>query len=72
MYVCSSGERKRKRILIIKNEGKDEPRERRKFGKNRKSKQYFSLQEERHAIKYRKNNKFSRSSNLNLYTKESR
>ena len=39
---------------------------------NRKSNQYVSLQEERHAIKYRKDNKFSRSSNLNLYTKQSR
>ena len=70
MYVCSSGKEK-EIILIIKKEGKDEPRESRRFGKNRKSNQYVSLQEERHAIKYRKNNKFSRSSNLNLY-KESR
>ena len=38
---------------MIKKEGKDEPRESRQFGKNCKSKQYFSLQQERHAIKYR-------------------
>ena len=70
MYVVQ--EKKKKRILIIKKEGKSGPRKSRRFGKNRKSNQYVSFQEERHAIKYRKNNKFSRSSNLNLYTKESR
>ena len=52
---------------IIKKEGKDEPRESRKFGKNCKSKQYFSLQQGRHAIKYRNNNKFSESSDLLPY-----
>lgn len=31
---------------MIKKEGKDEPRESRQFGKNCKSKQYFSLQQE--------------------------
>ena len=51
MYVVQ--ERRRKRILIIKKEGKSGPRKSRRFGKNRKSNQFFSLQEERHAIKYR-------------------
>ena len=57
------GNRKREKLAntttlanetIIKKEGKDESGESRKFGKNRKSNKNVSLQQEKHAVKYRK------------------
>ena len=57
------GNRKREKLAntttlanetIIKKEGKDESGESRKFGKNRKSNKNVSLEQEKHAFKYRK------------------
>lgn len=50
--------------IINHKERKDEPREGRKLGKNRKSNKNVSLKKEKHVNKYRQNGKFRKTSDL--------